>query len=92
MGRKINYADHLEQKIGEALFEAEIGFTHGSESKGQRLDFHLTDDDIYIEVKQYHSERIADQLKVADNIVVVQGRKSVDFMAAMIKSIKFVKI
>ncbi len=93
MNRAINYADLYERQIGEALFDAGIAFTHESEVIGQRLDFHLPEHDIYIEVKQYHTERILAsrgnaQMKLDDNIILVQGKKAVQIMVELIGNLK----
>ena len=75
--RKINYADHLEQMIGDALQEKGVIFTHESEVSGQRLDFHLPVSNVYIEVKQFYSERCSDQLMNHENVILLQGKQSV---------------
>lgn len=75
--RKINYADHLEQMIGDALQEKGVIFTHESEVPDQRLDFHLPVSNVYIEVKQFYSERCSDQLMNHENVIFLQGKQSV---------------
>ena len=75
--RKINYADYLEQMIGDALQEKGVFFTHESEVIGQRLDFHLPVSNVYIEVKQFYSEICSDQLMNHENVILLQGKQSV---------------
>lgn len=78
--RNINYADHLEKMLGDAFISKGISFTHESEKgANQKLDFHLTDLGIFIEVKQYHAERIGKQCGYEENVIVLQGFKSVLF-------------
>lgn len=45
----------------------------------QRLDFYLPDYDMYIEVKEYPSERSSAQLESQENVILIQGKKSVEF-------------
>lgn len=84
--RKINYADHLEENIGLALDSANIEFVHESENHAQVLDFYLPKQDVYIEVKQFHAQRISRQMESAENVIALQGKKSVDFFIEKINS------
>lgn len=72
--------DPCEIIIAAALNQAEIPFAH--EKLG--LDFYLPDFDLYIEVKQLHSPRIAVQMERAKNVIAVQGKEACIFMAALI--------
>ena len=72
--------DHLEDAIEKALTDAEIVFT-----TNQRLDFHLTEYDVYIEVKQYHSDRANKQLKSQEEVILIQGKKSVALFCELLK-------
>lgn len=83
--RAIHYVDFLERDLGNALTSAGIEFIHESEAKGQELDFFLPDYNIYIEVKQYHSPRIERQMAQHDNVIVLQGRKSVSLLCSLLK-------
>jgi hypothetical protein len=78
--RKINFSDHLEKKVAEALDEVGIDFIHESENKEQILDFYLPLFNVFIEIKQYHTDRISKQMASKENIIAVQGSKSVDFL------------
>ena len=73
--------DHLENAIEKALIEADIVFT-----TTQRLDFYLPYYDVYIEVKQYHSDRSNDQLKSQENVILVQGKKAVELFCKLISN------
>lgn len=79
--------DPLELRIMEILNIKSIKFIHESYSNGinQRLDFYLPDYDIFIEVKKYHTERVLKQLESQDNIILVQGEKSVKFLEQILK-------
>ena len=71
--------DHLENAIEKALIEAKIKY-----KTKQRLDFYLPQHDVYIEVKQYHSDRSNDQLKSQENVIFIQGKKAVELFCKMI--------
>lgn len=78
----MHYSDFLEKQVGETLNAAGIKFdrTH------QRIDFYLPDQEVYIEVKQYHSDRSAEQLKTQDNIILLQGKKAVNLFCNLVKN------
>lgn len=79
MGKKIYYADHLEKSLADFLASKDIGFVHESQNKDQILDFYLPGFGIYIEVKQYHAERVAKQLASQEEVILIQGKKALDF-------------
>lgn len=83
----------MERLIAEALHDAGIRFTASDRNAGRpqrpddiTLDFHLLDLDLYIEVKQFHSARIAKQMEAAENVIVAQGRAAVTALANLIRS------
>jgi hypothetical protein len=84
--RKIHFADHLEKRIAEALHGAGIDFVHESENKEQSLDFYLPFYDVYIEVKQFHADRISRQMESKGNVIAIQGANAVDLFVKMILS------
>jgi hypothetical protein len=86
--RKINFSDHLEKKVAEALDEVGIDFIHESENKEQILDFYLPLFNVFIEIKQYHTDRISKQMASKENIIAVQGSKSVDFLIFLLLNSK----
>lgn len=86
--RNINFADHLEKEVADILFELNINFIHESESKKPILDFYLIDFDVFIEVKQFSSDRIHKQLCDKDNVILIQGRKSVKMLKTLLMSFK----
>lgn len=66
--RGIRYVFHGEHK-GRAADELQRG-----------LDFYLPDFGIYIECKDYHSDRIAGQMARAANVIAVQGEDAARFL------------
>lgn len=77
--------DPMERLIYDALVDADMDFTTdygGGNPSG--LDFRLANG-VEIEVKQYHSPRISDQMSRADNVIVAQGRKACEMLAEMIR-------
>lgn len=83
--RKLPFSDHLEKSVAQVLYNKGIKFVYESEDKDQRLDFYLPDADVYIEIKQYHSERISNQLSTQDNVIVLQGKKAVSLFEEMLQ-------
>lgn len=76
--------DPVELIIAGALTRAGVAFIHESDDRSQFLDFYLPDYDVYIEAKQYPTPRTASQLAIADNIIVIQGRRSAEVFADLI--------
>jgi len=78
--------DNLELRIADLLNSKCIKFVHEGYKNGinQRLDFYLPDHDIYIEVKKFHTDRVLKQLESQDNIILVQGDKSVKFLESIL--------
>jgi myo-inositol-1-phosphate synthase len=79
----IHFGDDLEKQVADLLIERGVKFLHESQyNKGQDrvLDFYLPDFDVYIEVKQFHTERSSGQLSSQDNVILIQGRKSIEFL------------
>lgn len=81
---KSKISDFLEKKVSEILISQKIKFIHESEKNGSNLDFYLTDYDVYIEVKQYHTDRVAKQLASKDNVILIQGRKSIAMLTKLL--------
>ncbi len=77
--------DPMELILAAALDRAGIAYTTGDGgSNAVGLDFHLTDADVHIEVKQMHTPRIAEQMSRAPNVIAVQGRAAVEWLAGVI--------
>lgn len=75
--------DPMEGMIRGALKRAAIRYVEGDRNDA-RLDFFLPDHGIYIEVKQFHSDRIGEQMSRAPNVIAVQGRQAVEWLVALI--------
>ena len=76
--------DPMELMIAEALDAAGISYVHEA-SNPSKLDFKLLDIGVEIEVKQFHSDRIAKQMARVDNVIVAQGRGAVELLALLIR-------
>lgn len=79
--------DPMELIIFNALNESNVSFV--MDDGGQNpsgLDFNLLDYGVEIEVKQFHSPRIADQMSRAPNVIAAQGRVAVKFLADAIRA------
>lgn len=78
--------DPMEQVIADALDS--VGASYRTDRGGgnpANLDFLLASG-IHIEVKRFHSPRIADQMARANNVIVAQGEQAVRFLAFLIRS------
>lgn len=75
------FTDPMEKIIAEALVRADIEFVSPCMKTG--LDFKLAGD-VYIECKQFHSERISEQMTRAENVIVIQGMQAALRFAAML--------
>lgn len=70
--------DPLEKMVSEALDAAGVRYFRESDAENpSRLDFYLADLDVAIEVKRFHSPRIADQMARAQNVIALQGEAAV---------------
>lgn len=80
--------DPMERLIEAALIDARLRYVtdHGG-GMPENLDFYLPDYDVFIEVKRFHSDRIAEQMSRAPNVIAVQGDVSARFVAAMIRAL-----
>lgn len=83
--------DPMERILEEALIAAGLRFTADHETE-HKLDFQLLDYDVAIEVKRFHSPRIADQMARASNVIVAQGEAAVRFLAAAIRGGDFLSM
>lgn len=77
----------VEKIIADALTTSRISFvTENDMMNAANLDFYLPRYDVYIEVKSFHSDRIAEQMKRARNVIVIQGEAAAQFFAEMLNS------
>ena len=81
--------DPMEQIIERALLEAGISFVADRDGgTPTNLDFHLPDQDVFIEVKRMHTPRVSDQMARAPNVIVAQGEAGVRFLADAISALR----
>jgi hypothetical protein len=81
-------SDPMEALIERALMRAGVRYVHEVMDIAitNGLDFYLPDIDLYIEVKQFHADRISRQMGRVQNVIVAQGRPAVQRLAKMIES------
>ncbi len=82
--RHINFSDDLERRVAIILDRNNIEFLHESEVDDQRLDFYLPNYGVYIEVKRFDSARTSTQLSSQENIILIQGRQSINFLEKLL--------
>lgn len=75
--------DPMEEMVRSALHGASVPF-HEEGPETLNLDFLLSDHDIYIEVKQFHSDRISEQMSRAPNVIAIQGEGAARFFAMLL--------
>lgn len=76
--------DPMEMIIEKALLEIEEPYLTGHEVQN-KLDFYLPNYNVYIEVKRFHSDRIAAQTARAPNVIVAQGPQAVQMLADLLR-------
>jgi hypothetical protein len=84
--------DPMEMLIADALSRAGVRFEHDFSGKTKGLDFYLPDHDLYIEVKRFHSDRISEQMSRAPNVIAVQGKIAVEFLAMALSRSDLVQV
>jgi len=76
--------DPMERLTSTALRSAGIEFiTDHDPSSPAGLDFYLPRFDVHIEVKRFHSDRVMGQLRRANDVILLQGARAVEFFAAL---------
>ena len=78
--------DPIEAMVSKALTEAKIEFVTENDPRACNLDFYLPNIGVHIEVKQYHSPRIADQMSRADDVIAIQGRWAAEVFCGLIRN------
>ena len=82
--------DPMERICGQALRAAGVAFITDHEAASPaRLDFYLPESDLHIEVKRFHSERVAEQLRRAENVILLQGAGAVQFFASLMTATEY---
>lgn len=78
--------DPMEAIIAAALRDAKEPFVTDFGGKNPSgLDFRLTAVGVEIEVKQFHSPRISEQMSRSPNVIAIQGRGAVEYFADLIR-------
>ncbi len=86
LARKPSLSDPMERLIEEALIGAGICFeTDTGGGTDHRLDFHLPDFNLAIEVKRFHTPRVVEQLARAPDVILAQGEGAVRALTQMIR-------
>lgn len=78
--------DPIEIIVAAALDAAGVRYVTGDQPGGVGLDFYLPDLNLHIEVKQFHSPRIAEQMSRAGNVIAIQGEAAARWFAAQIRA------
>jgi hypothetical protein len=79
-------SDPIERMVADALDKAGIAYVAETDPRACGLDFYLPNVGVHIEVKQFHSERIADQMSRADDVIVIQGRWAAEIFCGLIRN------
>lgn len=77
--------DRMEKMIADALDFAGIPYQTDMQGNPSGLDFRLPNG-VEIEVKQFHSPRIADQMARTQNVIAVQGEAAIGMLAILIRA------
>lgn len=79
----------IEEEMEQFLIERGLRYTRPDRDKDDpaNLDFFLPDLQLYIEVKQFHTDRINNQIARAPearSVIVLVGRNSVEALRALL--------
>lgn len=74
--------DPMERMVAEAFEAAGIGYRTNATCG---LDFAIDGEPVFIEVKQFHTPRIAEQMARVDNVVAIQGRQAMLWFASLVR-------
>lgn len=74
--------DPMESKLAAILDGLGVSYVKNDAVSG--LDFYLLNYDVYIEVKQFHSNRIAEQMSRRPNVIVIQGMESLNALERLL--------
>lgn len=83
----LSTTDPLEREVERALIEAGLQYCTGSKhaSITRRLDFYVVPWKVWIEVKQMHSDRIAEQTSRVPDVIVLQGWVAVRLFCKLLR-------
>jgi hypothetical protein len=79
-------SDPIERIIADALDARGLEYICDGEGDTNGLDFFLCDFGVHIEVKQFHTDRVAEQMRRVHNVIVIQGETAALAFAGLIKS------
>lgn len=82
--RRRKMSDTMEEIIRNALDRSPLIYVEEEHPDAKGLDFYLPFVGVHIEVKQFHSERIAEQMSRADNVIAIQGIGAAKLFAQML--------
>lgn len=71
--KRLPSVDPVEKIVQEALEQRRLVFTDERNPDNKNLDFYIPSMNLHIEVKQFHSPRIAEQMSRVPNIIAIQG-------------------
>jgi len=74
----------IESKISEALDKAKIIYVEEVDERSKGMDFYLVDLDVHIECKQFHTDRISEQMSRSSNVIAVQGIKAAELFSDLL--------
>lgn len=91
--KKFHCDDPLERAVIKALDASGVEFVHDSQDnkRTHNLDFYLPRYDVFVEVKQFHSDRIAEQMSRAPNVIALQGVGSVALFSILLARLSTTK-
>lgn len=90
--RELRRVDPVERIVEAALIKKGLPYVTENDPRARRLDFYLPDLDLHIEVKQFHTPRVAEQMARSANIIVIQGMgaaKAFDLMLNMERTVSW---
>lgn len=89
MERDLQTADPVEREV--ALTLAKHGIRYHRDLRhpmtGRVLDFFLIDHDLFVEVKQFHTDRLEQQIAGVTNVLVVQGMPAAKAFGALLEKV-----
>jgi len=68
----------VEKLVRDALIRAGVEFKYETDFSPEErqagvLDFYLPESDTWIECKQFHADRVVNQLRDRENVILIQG-------------------
>lgn len=77
--------DPMEKIVREALNKAGVKFVEEEDPRALGLDFFLIDHGVWVEVKQFHTERVNEQMQRAPNVIVIQGVEAARYFSSLLE-------